>query len=140
MNPRDEFLRTFFEKILGTPRIVEKVSRLKNTSDGVIEKETQITGLHGGAFRTAHIKEHGTLACGCTAVPAIQCQILDDLFPGPHLACSDHAFFCTVCHLGRCKHHGEEHDGQWVCKLCAEDNRPFRIFGQILRSIGGILE
>lgn len=139
MNPGQDALRGLFEKILGTPRVIDKIIRFKDVDDGVVFKESSVTGLHQGMLRTAHITERGVLPCGCVARPAIQCTVLDEGFPEPHLACSDCAFACSSCNRPRCNAHRKELDGQAICTGCMEKAKPFLFFKQIFAAIGETL-
>lgn len=139
MKPGQDALKELFEKILGTPRVVEKIVRFKPSDDGVVFRDSTLTGLHNGALRTAHLIERGVLSCGCVGSPEIQCSVLDENFQSTHLACSECVFTCASCNRGRCKSHGKESDGQWTCSPCLEKARPFlffkNLFGAVVRAL-----
>ena len=140
MNPGQDALKELFEKILGTPRVVEKVVRFKASDDGVVFRDSTVTGLYNGALRTAHLIERSVLSCGCVGGPDIQCSVLDETFPSPHFACSDCVFTCSSCNRGCCKSHGKKSDRKWICSVCLEKARPFLFFKNLFGTVGRALE
>ena len=120
MTSRYEFLKPLFEKILGTPRLIQKTVRTRPESgDGVLEREVRLTGLDEGVLKTVEEKQKVFPSCGHLAEPAAICCFVDEALPSPHMSCPACSFICAGCQVAGCARHLRIIDDQRLCVECA---------------------
>lgn len=141
MNMREELLKPLFEKILGTPRLIQKTVRVvPEAGNDVIERETTLTGLHDGVLKTVEEKQLIIPSCSHLEKPVAVCCFVDELLPGPHMSCPACSFICAGCQVAGCARHLGLVDGQRLCADCARKAALDAIAQRILSGFLGVFE
>ena len=102
-----EELHQLLFSIFKMPRIQETIVKNKSDlSDGVFLKNTRVSGVCQGAYRSIDTLEKGALVCGCPAdAPSVLCSYHDERLPGEHRACLLHKKKCHRCGIDLCQTH-----------------------------------